>query len=89
MLGSSRAPIIIECYATIIRTVTFVEIELGRRLPTQELAEAMKALANGSGHMKARIEAARHALMPLVRGTFGASVNHADSSDSGSLGECT
>lgn len=85
MLGGSCAPIVIECYATIVRTVTLVEIELGRRPPTQELAKAMKTLADGSGHLKACIEAAQQALVPLVRGTFGTTTNRANASDSRSL----
>jgi hypothetical protein len=70
-LGDREASVVIECYATIARVVTLVEIELKRELPTQELLAAVVTLTDKVGSLKARIQAAQDALRPMVIGTYG------------------
>ena len=70
-LGEREAPVVIECYATIARVVTLVEIELRRELPTQELLGAVIVMTDNVNILKTRIQAAQDALRPLVVGVFG------------------
>lgn len=67
MLGNTCAPIVIECYATILRTVELVRDELETTPETQALKEGLIAIAKNVDNLISRVKAAQRELMPQVQ----------------------
>lgn len=59
LLGKESAPIVIECYATILRTVTMIREELETKTATMELKEALATMAKNADQLSKRVADAK------------------------------